>query len=85
MKQPIVRIYSRTGCHLCENAENLLVPLSKSLDFAIEIKLIDGDKELEDLYGQLIPVVKINGEYFTHFRVDVEEFKSFLEKHRQRQ
>ena len=85
MKQPLVTIYSRTGCHLCENAENLLKPLSATLDFAMEIKLIDGDKELEDLYGQLIPVVHVNGKYFSHFRVDLEEFRSFLEKHRQRQ
>ena len=85
MKQPQVTIYSRTGCHLCENAENLLTSLSTTLDFAMEIKLIDDNKELEDLYGQLIPVVHVNGKYFSHFRVDLEEFKSFLEKHRQRQ
>ncbi|MFM7860305.1 MAG: glutaredoxin family protein [Candidatus Nanopelagicaceae bacterium] len=85
MKQPLVTIYSRTGCHLCENAESLLTPLAANLDFALEIKLLDGDKELEDLYGQLIPVVHVNGKYFSHFRVDLEEFKSFLEKHRQRQ
>ena len=85
MKQPIVTIYSRTGCHLCENAENLLKPLESTLDFTIEVKLIDGNKELEDLYGQLIPVVQVNGKYFSHFRVDIEEFKSFLEKHRQHQ
>lgn len=85
MKQPIVTIYSRTGCHLCENAENLLSDLANSLNFALEVKLIDGDKELEDLYGQLIPVVKINGAHFSHFRVDLTEFKSSLEKHRQHQ
>lgn len=85
MKQPIVTIYSRTGCHLCEKAENLLKPLATTLDFAMEIKLIDNNKELEDLYGQLIPVVQVNGKYFSHFRVDAEEFKSFLEKHRQHQ
>ena len=85
MKQPIVTIYSRTGCHLCENSENLLAPLAETLDFKLEIKLIDGSKELEVLYGQLIPVIHINGEHFSHFRVDLEEFKSSLERHRQRQ
>lgn len=85
MKQPIVTIYSRSGCHLCENALDLLTPLTKTLDFEIQEKLIDGSKELEALYGQLIPVVHINGEYFSHFRVDLSEFKSSLEKHRQHQ
>lgn len=85
MKQPLVTIYSRTGCHLCENAENSLITLTESLDFTLEVKLIDDDKELEVLYGQLIPVIHINGEHFSHFRVDIEEFKSSLEKHRQHQ
>jgi len=85
MKQPLVTIYSRTGCHLCENAENLLAPLAQSLRFDLEVKLIDGNQELEDLYGQLIPVVQIDGKHFTHFRVDLNEFKSSLEKHRQHQ
>lgn len=77
-----VTIYGRTGCHLCEEAVNQISPLAKSLDFTIEERLIDGDKELEDLFGQLIPVIHINGEYFSHFRVDLVEFKSSLEKHR---
>jgi glutaredoxin len=85
MKQPLVTIYSRTGCHLCENAENALLALTQSLNFSLEVKLIDDDKELEVLYGQLIPVIHIDGVHFSHFRVDIEEFKSSLEKHRQRQ
>ena len=85
MKQSIVTIYGRTGCHLCENVANLLKPLENSLNIKIEEQLIDGDKELEDLYGQLIPVVQIDGKHFSHFRVELEEFKAFLEKHRQHQ
>jgi glutaredoxin len=85
MKQPVVTIYGRTGCHLCEDAVNLISPLAKSHDFVLQEKLIDGDSELEDLYGQLIPVIHINGKYFSHFRIDLIDFKSSLEKHRQHQ
>ena len=85
MKQSIVTIYGRTGCHLCENVANLLKPLEDSLNIKIEEQLIDGNKELEDLYGQLIPVVHIDGKHFSHFRVELEELKAFLEKHRQHQ
>lgn len=85
MQQSIVTIYGRSGCHLCENVVNLLAPLENQLNFKIEEKLIDKDKELEDLYGQLIPVVHVDGKYFSHFRVDLAEFKAFLEKHRQHQ
>ena len=85
MKQPVVTIYGRTGCHLCEDAVNQISPLANSLNFIIEERLIDGDKELEDLYGQLIPVIHIDGKYFSHFRIDLEDFKSSLEKHRRHQ
>jgi glutaredoxin len=85
MKQSVVTIYGRTGCHLCENVVNLLVPEKDQLNIEINEILIDNNKELEALYGQLIPVIHIDGKYFSHFRLDLEEFKSFLEKHRRHQ
>ena len=82
MKQSLVTIYGRSGCHLCENVVNLLVPQKDQLNIEVEEILIDNNKELEDLYGQLIPVIHVDGKYFSHFRLDLAEFKSFLEKHR---
>ena len=85
MKQSIVTIYGRSGCHLCENVVNLLVPQKDQLNIEVEVILIDKNRELEDLYGQLIPVIHVDGKYFSHFRLDLAEFKTFLEKHRQHQ
>ena len=85
MKQPLVTVYGRNGCHLCESVMNQLQAVQLSLDFQLQEILIDGNLELEALYGQLIPVIHIDGKYFAHFRLDLEEFKTFLEKHRQRQ
>lgn len=82
MKQSLVTIYGRTGCHLCENVVNLLVSQKDQLKIEVEEILIDNNRELEDLYGQLIPVIHVDGKYFSHFRVELEEFKTFLEKHR---
>ncbi|CAB4711738.1 unannotated protein [freshwater metagenome] len=55
------------------------------LKFSIEKIYIDGDLELEKLYGEQIPVIHIDGEHHDFWRVDPERFKSSLEKHRQRQ
>jgi alkyl hydroperoxide reductase subunit AhpF len=85
MKQAVVTIYSRTGCHLCENVVNQLQPLKDQLNIEIDEVLIDGNQELENLYGQLIPVIHVDGKHFSHFRIDLKDFKSFLEKHRQHQ
>jgi len=80
--KPVVTVYSRRGCHLCENAELTLIELTEELNFKLEIKLIDGSEELEKLYGLEVPVIHIDGEHHDFFRVDVERFRSTLEKHK---
>ena len=80
--KPLVTIYSRTGCHLCENAEATINSLQNELDFELEVKLIDGSDELEKLYGHEVPVIHIDGEHHDFFRVDVERFRSSLGKHK---
>ena len=81
----IVTIYGRTGCHLCEDALTVLESLKDELNFEIKEILIDGNEELQALYGEQIPVTQIDGVHHDYWRVDPERFKSSLEKHRQRQ
>jgi len=81
----IVTIYGRTGCHLCEDALKVLQSLKDELNFEIKEILIDGDQELQSLYGEQIPVTQIDGVYHDYWRVDPERFRSSLEKHRQHQ
>ena len=78
----MVTVYSRHGCHLCEIAVNTLETLQKDVDFEFEVIYIDGNRELEELYGELVPVTHIDGKHHDYWRVDPERFKSSLEKHR---
>ncbi len=80
-----VSVYSRHGCHLCEVAVETLMPLSKELDFEIEIIYIEGNQELINLYSDQIPVIHIDGTHHDFYKVDSERFRSSLEKHRQHQ
>jgi glutaredoxin len=79
----MVTIYSRHGCHLCEDAVKILEGLQPELNFEIEIIYIDGNAELEKKHGEQIPVIHIDGEHHDFWRVDPERFRSSLEKHRQ--
>jgi glutaredoxin len=81
----MVTVYSRHGCHLCEDAVKTLESMREELAFEIEIIYIDGSAELEKLYGNEVPVIHINGEHHDFYRVDPERFKSSLEKHRRHQ
>jgi glutaredoxin len=81
----MVTVYSRHGCHLCEDAVKTLESMREELAFEIEIIYIDGDAELEKLYGNEVPVIHINGEHHDFYRVDPERFRTSLEKHRRHQ
>ena len=78
-----VTVYSRHGCHLCENAVNILEPMQEALKFTLDIVYIDGDNELEKLYGNEVPVIHIAGEHHDFYRVDPDRFRTSLEKYRQ--
>ena len=81
----MVTVYSRHGCHLCEDAVKTLEGMREELAFEIEIIFIDGNPELEKLYGNEVPVIHINGEHHDFYRVDPERFRTSLEKHRRHQ
>ena len=53
------------------------------LDFEIEKIYIDGNDELTNKYGEEVPVIHIDCKHHDMFRVDLERFRSSLEKHRQ--
>lgn len=78
----LVTIYSRHGCHLCEVAEKTLTEVADELTFEIEIIYIEDKPELISLYSDQIPVIHIDGLHHDFYKVDLERFKSSLEKHR---
>ncbi len=81
----VVTIYSRENCHLCDVAVESLDSVKSELNFEIEKIYIDGDTELVNRYGEEVPVIHIDGKHHDMFRVDLERFRSSLEKHRQHQ
>ena len=75
-----VTIYSRPGCHLCEEAKAAIENSNCSDRFILEEVNIESDEELLKKYKYDIPVVAIDGvDAFMH-RVDPEEFKVRVQK-----
>ena len=75
-----VSIYSRSNCHLCEVALAVLEEIRIELDFQITKILIDGKPELEEKYGEQVPVILINGQPHDFFRVEPERFRLAISK-----
>ncbi len=59
--------------------------MRQELRFSIDVIYIDGNPELEKLYGNEVPVIHINGEHHDFYKVDPERFRTSLEKHRRHQ
>ena len=73
-----VTVYSRTGCHLCEIAIDLIKSVKQENNFGLEIKLIDNNSELEKEYGEQVPVILIDEKVHDYWRVDLIRFTTAI-------
>jgi glutaredoxin len=73
-----VTVYSRSGCHLCEVAIDLINSVKLENKFSLEIKLIDNNSELEKEYGEQVPVILIDGKVHDYWRVDLARFNKAI-------
>ena len=76
----LVTVYSRNGCHLCDVALSDIEKFKNEFDFTIEKILIDGNLELEKIYGEEVPVILINGKPHDFFRIDEDRFRYAMQK-----
>ena len=74
-----VQIYSRHGCHLCEDALLTLKLLQNELNLEIEEIFIDGDPDLEKKFGDQVPVIQIDHKQHDFYRVDPLRFRKSFE------
>ena len=62
-------IYSRPGCHLCDEMKAVVHRVSVSIPLSLDEVDISGDAELERLYGLEIPVLMIDGKKVAKYRI----------------
>ena len=64
-------LYSRSGCHLCDDARAVLLRIGEPFD---EVD-IDSDDELFKRYLERIPVIALDGEELYDFFVDEQDLR----------
>jgi glutaredoxin len=75
-----VVIYSRPGCHLCEDAKQIMEASGCAEEYTLDEINIESDPELLKRYRYDIPVITINGvEAFRH-RLTLEEFRQRIKE-----
>lgn len=75
-----VTLYSRPGCHLCEEAKAAISPLLREFGAILQEVNIDEDAALKELYGWDIPVIFIGQHKAAKHRLDVAQFRRQLEE-----
>jgi glutaredoxin len=65
-----VTIYSRPGCHLCEEMKAVIEKVTAGEPINLREVDISGDPELERRYSLEIPVLEIDGRKIAKYRID---------------
>ena len=71
-------VYSRTGCHLCEDMEVALATLQNELDFQLQRIDIDSSPALVEAYGTLVPVLMAGEIEICHYFLDPQALRNHL-------
>jgi glutaredoxin len=73
-----VTIYSRPGCHLCEDAKAQIAPLLEEFGARLTEINIDEDSQLRARYDFDVPVIFLGARKAAKHRVDVVQFRRQL-------
>ncbi len=68
-----VTLYTRAGCHLCDEAKKVLDAARAREPFELDVRDIDSDPELRRLYNEEVPVIAIDGAKAFKYRVAERE------------
>ena len=79
---PIVQLYTKEGCTLCDKVSNVLKSVREQCPHSLEaVDITDADKtEIYDKYKWDIPVLHMNGKYWTKHKLDVTEAVDALKR-----
>ncbi|WP_263729765.1 glutaredoxin family protein [Cellulomonas sp. SG140] len=83
MSSPRVVLYGRVGCHLCVEARVVVADVCARTGTAwTEVDVDDappaGGRDLLEEYGELVPVVEVDGVRHAWWRVDGEALRRAL-------
>ncbi len=73
-----VVLYTRPGCHLCDDARAVVAEVCAEVGEAYDEVDISGSRELEERFGEEIPVTFVDGEQHDFFRVSPQRLRRAL-------
>jgi glutaredoxin len=75
-----ITMYTREGCHLCDEAKAVMTPLLSEFDAKLREVDIDEDPVLLERYNDDVPVIFLGGLLFAQHRIDPALLRQRLEQ-----
>jgi glutaredoxin len=76
----VVTLITRDECHLCEDADAVLVRLAAELGFRLERLDVDAERARRDEYSDRVPVILIDGREHGYWRVEEARLRAALDR-----
>ncbi|QSR29516.1 NrdH-redoxin [Nocardioides sp. S5] len=76
--EPRITFYSRVGCHLCDDARAVVARVCADLGESFVEVDVDSDPDLEDRFGEEVPVTFVDGRQHDFWRVDEGRLRAAL-------
>jgi glutaredoxin len=80
MDSVTLTLYTRPGCHLCDEMKEIVQPVARDFGCLLEEIDITSDSGLEARLGQDIPVLFVNGRKAFKYRVTERELRKQLRR-----
>ncbi|MBT1636630.1 glutaredoxin family protein [Clavibacter tessellarius] len=85
MSATVLTLVGKPGCHLCDDARDVVTRVLGELDPArgaevtLEERSILDDRALAEEYAEEIPVLLIDGRVHNHWRIDAGRLRAALD------
>lgn len=79
---PLLTLYSRHYCHLCDDMLAGLQSMQSVLGFELTVVDVDSQPALEAAYGERVPVLTHGERELCHYRLDQPAVTEYLRKFR---
>ena len=78
MSGPDLLLLSRLGCHLCDEARSVVAAGAAEVGMAWRETDVDTDPALRAEWGDLVPVVLLDGRCLGYYRIEPEQLAAAL-------
>jgi len=77
---PVVSIYTKDECSLCDKAKSVIAAVSHDVHFIVEEIDITSDPAVYEKFREQIPVIYINGKIAFKYFVDEKKLREKLDR-----